>query len=521
VSRLRPLRLALAAAPLALAALPIALGCASDRGAEPALPAAATAEPAGAATAEPAGSRAASAAEEEAPPAEAYRSWLEPAPPIETGPIVDPERFHVATLDNGLTVMVFEDHRLPRFDLGVAVRRGAAMETDAQAGLAAFLADLMERGAGDRDALALAQTVDGLGASFGVSAGWDSMEVSLGGLSRDLDALFPVLADLVLRPRLESAEADKVRAETLAGLERAKDEPRTLASWHFASAVYGDHRFGLPATGTPETVAGLDAEQARAFHARLFVPGDAIVYASGDVDAADIERRAREAFGDWAVAPVPEPGLPPPPVAPTARRVVVVDRPDVGQAQILMGHEGVARTDPDRVAVALMNSTLGGGGFSSRLMTVVREREGLAYGIGSGFQLRRGAGPFVVGTATRVPEARRAIDLILGELEGIRENPPSEDELAHARTDSAGSFALGLETSSAMLGSLVDLAVYGLPLDGLDTFRSRVAAVTTADVAEQARERIHPERLAIVVVGPAEVLAPALEGLGPVEVVRP
>jgi len=152
---------------------------------------------------------------------------------------------------------------------------------------------------------------------------------------------------------------------------------------------------------------------------------------------------------------------------------------------------------------------------------VVREREGLAYGIGSGFQLRRGAGPFVVGTATRVPEARRAIDLILGELEGIRENPPSEDELAHARTDSAGSFALGLETSSAMLGSLVDLAVYGLPLDGLDTFRSRVAAVTTADVAEQARERIHPERLAIVVVGPAEVLAPALEGLGPVEVVRP
>jgi zinc protease len=494
---------------LGLVVLPLALACASKPAPEP--------PPA----AEPTPSEPAPAADEPVPPAAAHRSWLQPPPPIDTGPVVDAERLHVSTLENGLTVMVFEDPRLPRFDAGLAVRRGAASEDPAEAGLATFLADLMERGAGERDALALAETVDGLGASFGVSAGWDSLHVNVSGLSRDLDTLFAVLADLALRPRLETEEAEKVRAEALARLERAKDEPNMLLSWNLARAVYGAHRFGRPMTGTPETVAGLDAERARAFHARLLVPGNAILYVSGDVTAVDAERRAREAFGDWPEAPVPDPGPAPPAPAPEARRIVIVDRPELGQAAIALAHEGLARTDPERIAAALMNSTLGGGGFSSRLMTVVRQREGLAYGIGSSFQLRRGGGPFTVGTATRVAEARRAIDLILGELEGIRERPPSADELAHAQTDAAGGFVLGLETSSAILGSLVELQVHGLPLDGLDTYRSRVAAVTVGDVAEQARKRVHPDRAAIVVVGPAEALAPALEDLGPIEVVQP
>jgi len=454
-------------------------------------------------------------------PPSAIPSWERPPPPIETGPIVDAERLHVATLENGLRVIVLADHRLPQVELGLAVRRGAASEPVAQAGLAGFLADLMERGAGDRDALALAETVDGLGASFGVAAGWDSIEVGVSGLSRDLVPLFGVLADLVRRPRLDPAEAEKVRAETLAALERAKDRPQTLASWHFSRAVYDGHRYGLPSEGTPETVAGLDAAVARAFHERMFVPGNAILYASGDLAAADLQALAREAFGSWPAAPVPEPGPPPPAQAPAARRIVVVDRPDLGQAQIVVGHEGIERTYEERVAVSLLNNVLGGGGFSSRLMQVIREREGLAYGVGSSFRLSRAAGPFLVSTATRVAEARRALDLLLAELAGIRERPPTADELAHAQTYAAGRFALGLETSRAMLGSLVDLDAYGLPLDGLDTYRARVAAVTPADVAREALARIHPERAAIVVVGPASELEPALADLGPVEVVKP
>lgn len=450
-----------------------------------------------------------------------YQSWKRPPPPIETGPIVEPGRLHVSTLTNGLRVMVFEDHRLPQVDLGLVVRRGGASEAPAQAGLAGFLADLMERGAGGRDALALAQAVDGLGASFGVGAGWDTIAANVSGLSRDLDALFATLADLVLRPNLDSEEADKVRAETLAALERARDLPHTLAAWNFARAVYGDHRYGLPLSGTAETVARLDAEAARAFHGRMFVPGNAILFASGDVDAQAFVQRAESAFAGWKVGPVPDAGPPPPDPAPAGRKIVIVDRPDLGQVQLRVGHEGMRRAAPDRIAVALMNSTLGGGGFSSRLMTVIREREGLAYGVRSGFDLRRAAGPFVVSTATRVAEAHRALDLILAELEGMRSGPPTPEELEHAKTYAAGSFALGLETSGAILGSLVDLDVHGLPMDGLDTYRARVAAVTPEDAAQAAARRLAPGRAAIVAVGPAEVLREALKDLGPIEVVQP
>jgi len=448
-------------------------------------------------------------------------AWERPPPSIETGPVVDPDRLHRGTLANGLAVLVFEDHRLPRVEMGLTLRRGTAAEPVERAGVAAFLADLMERGAGDRDALALAEAVDNLGASFGVGSDWDSFRVSVSGLSRDTDRLFDVLADLALRPRLEPGEAAKVRAETLAALEQAKDDPGTLAGWHFAEAVYEGHRFALPGAGTPDTVAGLDAEAARAFYERVFVPGNAILHASGDVDPQAFLERARAAFGGWAAGPVPEAEAPPAAPSPPARRVVIVDRPDLGQAQVRIGHGGLARADPDRIAAALMNDVLGGGGFSSRLMGVIREREGLAYGIGSSFRLRRATGPFLVSTATRVPEARRAIDLVLAELEGIRERPPTAEELQHAKTYRVGRFALGLETSGAVLRNLVELDVHGLPEDSLDTYRARVKAVTEADAAGEAREHVHPERAAIVAVGPAEALSESLAGLGPITIVQP
>ena len=169
----------------------------------------------------------------------------------------------------------------------------------------------------------------------------------------------------------------------------------------------------------------------------------------------------------------------------------------------------------------MLNGVLGGSGFSSRLMRVVRSDAGLTYSIGSGFSLRREPGPFGVSTFTRVAEVRRVVDLVLAEIERARSEPPSEEELARERTHSIGSFSLGLETSGAVLASLVDLDLYGLPEDSLDTFRGRVREVTVEDTARLARELLHPERAAIVVVGPAEVLREQLEDLGAIEVVLP
>jgi zinc protease len=448
-------------------------------------------------------------------------AWELPAPPPNDSPIVPSDRLTRTDLPNGLRLLLLEDHRLPRVTLALTTRRGAAMEEIGSAGLAAFAADVMERGAGERDALALAETVDALGASLSVSAGWDSMSVQVSGLSRDLDALMEILTDVALRPRFEREEAQKARSETLAQLERAKDNPATLQSWYTARALYPSHRYGIPLSGTPETVAKLDADGARAFHALIFAPNDCVFSAAGDVDAEDMRERAERAFGSLEARDLPSAGEPTPAETPTVRSVLIVDRPDLVQARIALAHEGISRTDPDRIPAAIMNSVLGGSGFSSRLMNRVRADAGLTYGVGSGFSLRRERAFFQISTFTRVPEVRTVIDLLLSELARMRTEPPSESELADAKTLAAGSFALSLETSDAVVSGLVGLDIYDLPSDSLDTYRGRVRAVTTADTAREAQRLLHPERVAIVLVGPAEALRPQVEDLGPVEIVTP
>jgi zinc protease len=448
-------------------------------------------------------------------------AWEQPPPSPPTGPIVDAARLHRSELANGLRLLVFEDPRLPQLALGLAVRRGAASEPLERAGLATFTAELLTRGAGERDALGVAKVVDDLGASFDASADFDSLTVAVAGLSRDADALFDVLADAVRRPRFEAAEAGKVRKELLAVLEQQKDNPGILARQALARVLYDGHRFGAPLPGTPAAVAKLDAAAAAAFHREVFVPGNAIFFATGDVRAADVRARVEAAFGDWPAGPIP--ALPPPPPSPTppARRVVVVDRGDLVQAQIVLGHEGIARSDPDRIPVLLLNDVLGGAGFTSRLMARVRAEAGLTYGVYSSFALRRAPGPVAVVTSTRVAEVRRTVDLVLGELERTAREPIAESELVSAQRLAAGGFALSLETASDVTEALVDVDVQGLPPDTVDTYRARVMAVTLPDAQRVARERLHPERAAIVVVGPARELAPALAGLGPVEVQQP
>jgi len=448
-------------------------------------------------------------------------AWELPPPPPPVNPVVQPGRLHRAELENGLQVIVLEDPRLPRVALGLTLRQGESMLPPSEAGLAFFTAELLRRGAGERDALAFAAAVDRLGASAGASASWDTLGVSVAGLSRDLDFLVEILADMVLRPRFDPAEAERARGEILQSLERAKDDPATLEQWYGARALYPEHRFGLPVSGSPETVATLDADAARDFHARVFLPNDAILSVVGDVEAEAILETLRQALAGWERGEVLLRGDPPPPQVPPARKVLIVDRPDLVQARIFVGHEGIARTADDRVAAQLLNSVLGGSGFSSRLMESLRTESGLTYSVYSGFAMRRSPGPFFVSTFTAVPNVRRALEAVLVELERGREEPPGESELSWARTLAAGRFSMALETSAAVASALVDLDVYGLPRDSLDTYRGRVRAATVEDVALAARTRLHPDRLAIVLVGPAEALVPQVEPFGPIEIVTP
>lgn len=442
--------------------------------------------------------------------------WEGPLAPARDMPVVAQGQLHRFELANGLRILVLEDHRLPAIGMGLTLPRGIAVEAPGEAGVASFTAELMQRGAGDLDAFELADAVDSLGASLSVSAGWDSMGARVGGLARDREALFEVLVDVALRPQLTPAEAARVRAIQLSGIAQAGDDPGAVVAWTAFETLYPGLRLGLPRSGTVESVTSLDAAAAKAFHQRIFTPDGAILWAVGDLSAEAFRQEAEAAFGSWSGPALTAPAAPLPDTG--ARRIVVVDWPELGQAQVALGHEGIARTHPERLEVQLFNTVLGNAGFSARLMARVRAEEGLTYGISSQFAQRRAGGPFVVITFTEVARVGELLASTIGELERIRTQPPNEAELTWAKSLRTGRFALALETTSAVGASLIDLEVYDLPRDSLDTYRGRIRAVGSDAVAAAAQEYIHPERATIVVVGPAEALVPQLEPYGTVEV---
>ncbi len=449
-------------------------------------------------------------------------AWELPPPPPAEGPIVEAGSLHRDTLSNGLEIVILEDDRLPRVSLGFELRRGAGSVDPAKAGVAAVATEVMQRGAGDRDGLALAQVVEDAGASLSASAGWDTTGIALSGLSEDQPLLLEILSDVALRPRFEEQEFRKALAEHQAGIVAAQDDPATLVTWKALRALYPGHRYGLPRDGTKESLEGLTHEDARAYWEDRFVPSGTIFWAVGDVDASALIAEVRSRFGDLPERPLPPNTPPTPERTPEARRVIVVDKPELGQARIMVAHEGISRTNPRRIPIALMNDALGGSGFSSRLMMRIRSDEGLTYGVYSGYSLRGEPGPFSVSTFTRAEKTREVIDLLLEEMNAIRaDRAMSEEELAKFISYNVGRFGLSLETSRSVLSSLVDLQIHGLPTDSLDTYRSRVRAVTLDDVHEAAIEYLHPDRAAIIVLGPAETIVPQLEGLGPVEIWQP
>lgn len=453
----------------------------------------------------------------------AVPAWELPPPPIAVGPVVPEGRVHRSRLENGLELFLFEDHSLPRIEAGFATRRGIGAEPSARAGITSLLTEVMERGAGERDALALAQAVEALGASLSVGADWDSLGVSVSGLSEDREALFATLRDVVAAPRFSSDEISRAKAEQIAALESAKDDPRELVSRAMARVLYPEHRFGIPASGTAQSVERISATALRKWHARLILPEGAIFWAVGDLDPERFRASAEALFGKLHNSAPPIEAIPAvPETSPAERRIVVIDRQGLAQAQIALANEGIARTDPERIAASLMNSVLGGGGFLSRLMSRVRADEGLTYGVSSGFSLRSQPGPFSIRTFTQVDQVGRVVEILLEEVEAIgAAKPPNVEELEAAKRLSAGRFVLGLETSAAIASSLIDLDINRLPPDSLDTYRGRVTSIALEDAAAQAAKRLHPERMAIVVAGPADVLVPQLESFGAVSVQKP
>ncbi len=405
-----------------------------------------------------------------------------------------------AVLPNGIRLLVAERRTLPVVAVEVLVDAGQRYETAEKAGLANLTAQLLTRGAGQRTATQIDDAIDFVGGSLGASASGDTAAVSLRVLRKDLDLGLDLLADVLLRPTFPPDELARKRTEILGAIHKQKDQPGVVAGEAFADLVFGPHPYGRPVIGTERTVAGITRADVQAFHARWFHPERTIVAVAGDLSLAEARAAVERRLGGWARGPAGRPTpLPPAPVL-QARVLKTVQR-SLTQANIVLGHLGIRRNDPDYYAVQVTNFILGGGGFGSRIIEVVREQRGWAYDIGSSFSGALDPGSFAVSFQTKNETAMPAIRAVLEEMQRIRDHPVTAQELEDAQAFLTGNFPLRMDTLSKMVRLLAGIELYGLGLDFPDRYPALIRAVTIADVQRVARKYLHPGRFALVVVG--------------------
>jgi zinc protease len=413
---------------------------------------------------------------------------------------------------NGLRVLVAETHNAPLVSLRALIRSGAEHDPQSLAGIASFTADLLDEGAGTRDAVGLAEAVGILGGALGTGADWDASYVSFDVLSRNIREALAIFGDVAMRPTFPGDGLERVRKERLTEIVQQRDEPGAIAGKRFAGLLYGNGPYGNPIIGTSETVAAIGDADVRDFFGRHYVPNNSSIVVTGDVDADTAVRLVDETFATWKTgSEVARREVSPRAVDGT--RVYLIDRPQAVQSEIRVGHVGVPRSCEDYFALSVMNALLGGV-FNSRINLNLRERHGYTYGARSSFAFRRQAGPFVVSAPVRNEVTRESIVEMLGELRRIRTGDVDARELSDVKSYLMGVFPATVQSASDIAGRLLDMELYGLSEDYFDRYRENIAAVSKEEVERVAQKYIDPDRTTVVVVGNAAQIRESLGTLG-------
>ncbi|HEU4391377.1 MAG TPA: pitrilysin family protein [Blastocatellia bacterium] len=416
-------------------------------------------------------------------------------------------------LQNGLAVMLVEDHRAPIVTFNMAVNAGDVRDPSGLEGLAEATADLLTQGAGSRTARELAEEVESIGGRISSSSNDDYSEITFAVIAENLDRMLDIVGDVVLRPTFPEKEIDLLKSNRTESLKVERQDPGFLAGEQFHRVVYGPHPYSV-SSPTPESIASIDRTKIESFYRSAYVPTGSIVVVIGDFDSSAVEQKLRGIFGDWKAPGAGQPRFPSPP--PPGRRILLIDRPGSDQADIRIGNVAVTRSDPDFFPLLVANSVLGAG-TASRLFLNVREQKGYAYDVGSSLSIPREMGTFYGYTQTRTEVAVKAIQEILREFTRMRTQMVSPRDLQNAKNYLNGLFSLTLSTQGGLADRLSSAYMFGLGKAYLEEYRSRVAAVTSQRVLQAAQRHILTDRVAIIVVGDAAKLKQPLSAMGRVE----
>ena len=402
-------------------------------------------------------------------------------------------------LDDGMVLLVKENHAVPVVMVNMIIKAGGVMEPADKAGLAHLTAGLLTKGAGDMSATQISESIEFIGGSLSFGATDDYVSGGLTVLKKDTDTGFSLLAKTLLQPKFDQSEVDRLKKSVKAGIIRGEQDPGTVASKAFAKAVFGDrHPYGIPTEGTAETLDNITRDDVVSFYGRLYAPNNCIMAVVGDISPDEAKALVAKYLAGWQKKDIPVPSFPPIP-EPKGVQYVKIDR-DITQANILMGHIGISRENPDYYTLYVMNYILGGGGFSARILDRIRDDMGLAYSAYSYFMPNKYVGSFIVGMETKNASAKKAIDETLKLVEQIRREPVTDKELKDAKDYITGSFPLKQDTNSKIASLLTQVEFYNLGLDYFDMYEREINKVTKDDIQKAAQKYLHPDELYIVVV---------------------
>ena len=399
----------------------------------------------------------------------------------------------------GARVLFVEARELPMFDLRVTFAAGSSQDGDAP-GLATLTNAMLNEGVAGKDVTAIAQGFEGLGADFGNGAYRDMAVASLRSLSA-ADKREPALklfAEVVGKPTFPEDALKRIKNQVLAGFEYEKQNPGKLAGKALFTNLYGNHPYAHPSDGTAESITPISLEQLRAFHARAYTAGNAVIALVGD-----LSRNEAQAVAAQVSAALPKGQALTKPQQPSEPKpgVTHIDFPSK-QTHLMLAELGIDRNDPDWPALSMGNQILGGGAFGTRLMSEVREKRGLTYGVYSVFSPMQVRGPFMINLQTRAELSEGTLKLVQDILADYLKTGPTQLELDDAKRELAGSFPLSNASNASIVGQLGAIGFYDLPLTWLEDFMQQSQSLTVEQVKAALNKHLAADKLVIVTAGP-------------------
>jgi zinc protease len=437
---------------------------------------------------------------------------------VSTRPAPGPPRtfqfpeFKRSELPNGLQVIVAPVRKLPVVTVLAVINAGATSDPPGREGLAQLTAEALREGTAIHDGIQILEGFEKLGSSLEAGADWDSTVVSMTLLRDKLTTGLSLMTDVLRSPSFPEREIERLKAERLAERAQILAEPRALADESFSRFVYAKgSRYGEPAAGTATSVSAITRDEVADFFGSRYTPDAVTMIVVGDLGAEEGMELISTALGKWEGKRAPVSGV----SSKEARRtraVEIIAKGDAAQAELRLGHVGIPRSHPDYFSIVVMNALLGGL-FSSRINLNLRERHGYTYGASSLFDWRRESGPFVIATAVQSEVSAAAVSETLKEIEGMRSEEVSGEELSLATNYLEGVFPIRYETTDSIASALANLVIFDLPENFYDMYRENIHAVSPADVLRAARAHVSPDRLQVVVVGDPAVVREPLEKL--------